>query len=102
MTLLWGSGRALTGNQKRGALSRDLAANRPVEIVQISVEQMDLRVANRCLPHRPCGRPRAGSLRGGDVSPGAVRRGVRYQNRPAEASAFCGLAFAWRGSDRLS
>lgn len=39
-----GSGRAVEGNQKRGALARILAANRPSEIVQISTERVDLRV----------------------------------------------------------
>ncbi len=43
VTLTRGSGRALEGNQKRGALSRNLATNRPSEIVQISRERIDLR-----------------------------------------------------------
>ena len=47
LILARGSGRALEGNQRRGALARDLATNRPSEIVQISSERMDLRVANR-------------------------------------------------------
>lgn len=47
MILASGSGRALEGNQKRGALFALLATNRPSEIVQISSERVDLRVANR-------------------------------------------------------
>ena len=35
----------------------------------------------------------------GPLASVAVRRGEEYQNRPAEASAICGLGLAWRGAD---